>query len=132
MRLNEAFERVLTVLPTYMEIRWASILDTISNRLISFYPEHAKPVKLKNITTTENVFEDKYEDLQAAKPYISYEDDAGNIIIYETIDNQHALIVSTSPDIPRGPAEAICEHIILIIKQLLETKNEYEENIQGT
>jgi len=119
---NKSLDKILSIIPIYLEIRWASIVNTNRKRLVSFYPEELSPTDmLKNIQNLEELIEKKYDlgKIQKSVSYIKYPD---SIFVYSTINKRYALIVSFPPDTPITPAEAICEHVKVALSQILETK----------
>ena len=119
---DKSLDKILSIIPMYFGIRWASIVDTDRKRLVSFYPEQLSPTDmLKNIENVEGLIEKKY-DLQTIKKSVSYIKYQDSIFVYSTINQRYALIVNFLPDTPITPAEAMCDHVKIALSQILRTK----------
>lgn len=118
---DKSLDEILSIIPIYLGIRWASIVDTNRKRLVSFYPEQLSPTNmLKNIENLEGLIEKKY-DLKKIKKSVSYIKYHDSIFVYSTINKRYALIVNFPPDTPITPAEAICEHAKMVLSQILRS-----------
>ncbi|UCH01874.1 MAG: hypothetical protein JSV20_08590 [Candidatus Bathyarchaeota archaeon] len=121
--LNKAFENALSILPAYMNIRWASIIDTRNMDPIYVYPEYTDVLDLmENIGSLGNLFKLQYGDLKEVDIFKINRKD-GYCFICLTISNRHALIVKLPSSPSLHPAKKMCEHVKLILEQLLNTNN---------
>lgn len=111
-------ESVLNVLPSYLDVRWASIVDTSGNNVVSIHPEHNTIVDIQeNVAAIKSLLM-KSGDLKI-KTCVRYENDHG-FFLYSAIDDRYALIVNLPPDTPYIPAEMVCDHVMLVLRKLLE------------
>jgi hypothetical protein len=128
MDINRALKNALSILPNYIGVKWASIIDTNRKSLLSIYSEHSLNIdRIKNQTVVKDLLKQNHD-----KQFLHTK--RGETVLYSPIVDQYALLVNLSTDIPSEPVEKICEHVKLVLREILTKYDEVKRplSVKGT